>query len=243
MSRMTHGDSLAMTVLATHRSLEDRLAGASGRHRDTARPRDHADAFLAATSRHLGAVEAVLVPPVRDRVPTGQVLSVTYLGTARELEQTLTLVKAKLYGEAHAIRMSWPALWDSVRRQLSEHNRLENVLVDALVEYDEAGDLDALAQRVFDAETHGPTRPHPHLPHTGLLSVAARRLWAVADRFWDRAEGRVVPDPVRPVHRRHDSLLAQYLVGDPHFEQGVSVTEHRHHKPPKAGAGPAEQDA
>ena len=223
---MTHGDSLAMTVEATHRSLEDRLAAARAPER--ARPRDTTDAFLAATSRHLAAVEAVLVPTVRRRVPDGVVLSDEYLVSARELEQTLTLVKARLYGEAHAIQLSWHHLWGAVQRQLSAHNQLELRLVDALIRHEEPGDLDGLAQRVFISETRGPTRPHPHLPHTGGFSLVARRLWAVADRFWDRAEGRVIPEPVHPVPHRHDSLLAQYLVGDPHFDNDASVIAHRH---------------
>jgi hypothetical protein len=223
---MAHGDSLAMTVEATHRCLEDRLTAARSPRPD--RPRDAIDAFLAATSRHLAAVEAVLVPPVRRRVPDGVALSDEYLLMARELEQTLTLVKARLYGEAHAIQLSWPVLLGAVQRQLSEHNRLELRLVDALIQHDEPGDLDGLAQRVFVSETRGPTRPHPHLPHTGVVSLVARRLWAVADRFWDRAEGRVVPEPVHPLPHSHDSLLAQYLVGDPHFDVNARMIAHRH---------------
>ena len=107
---MTHGDSLAMTVEATHRSLGERVAAA--RAPSPNRPRDTTDAFLAATSRHLAAVEAVLVPRVRTRVPDGVLLSVEYLAAARSLEQTLTLVKARLYGEAHAARLPWPRLWE-----------------------------------------------------------------------------------------------------------------------------------
>ncbi|QWZ07305.1 hypothetical protein KRR39_17815 [Nocardioides panacis] len=225
---MTHGASLAMTVEATHRSLEERVAAA--RAPSPGRPRDTPDAFLAATSRHLAAVEAVLVPRVRKQSPAGALLSVEYLEAARSLEQTLTLVKARLYGEAHAARLPWPRLWDVVQRQLSEHNRLEIRLVDDLIRYDEPEDLDGLAQRVFDAETRAPTRPHPHLPHTGRASPVARRLWAVADRFWDKAEGRVVPAPVRPVPHRHDSLLGQYLVGDPHFQEDARMVEPRHHR-------------
>jgi hypothetical protein len=80
---------------------------------------------------------------------------------------------------------------------------------------------------VFDAETRGPTRPHPYLPHTGFVSLVARRLWAMADRFWDSAEGRVIPQPVRPVPHRHDSLVSQYLVGDPHFDGSAAFMEHR----------------
>jgi hypothetical protein len=227
---MTHGDSLVMTVEATQRCLEDRLAAARAPGRD--RPRDATDAFLAATSRHVAAVEAVLVPRVRKHVPDGAPLSDEYLGLARELEQTLTLVKARLYGEAHAIHLSWRPLWGAVHRQLEEHNRLELLLVDALLRFDEPGELDGLAQRVFDAETRGPTRPHPHVPHTGIASLLARRVWTVADRFWDRAEGRVVPEPVHPVPHRHDSLLAQYLVGDPHFEDGARLIAQRRRRRP-----------
>jgi hypothetical protein len=164
-------------------------------------------------------------------VPDGVLLARGYLERARELEQTLTLVKARLYGEAHAIQLPWPQLWSTVQTQLAEHNRVELDLVDALIRHDEPAVLDGLAQRVFDAETQAPTRPHPHLPHTGMLGLVARRLWSVADRFWDRAEGRVVPEPVRPVAHRHDSLLAQYLVGDPHFEGDARMTAPRraHH--------------
>ena len=66
------------------------------------------------------------------------------------------------------------------------------------------------------------------LPHLGLLGRVTRRVWAVADRFWDAAEGRVIPDPVRPQPRTHDSLLAQYLVADPKFDDQATLVEHHH---------------
>jgi hypothetical protein len=74
---MTHGDSLTLTVQATQRSLEERLGEALLPHRDPLRPRDHyaaTDTFLAATSRHLASVEAVLVDRVRHSVPDGHEL-------------------------------------------------------------------------------------------------------------------------------------------------------------------------
>jgi hypothetical protein len=227
---VTPEDTLSLTVEATQRSLQDRLAeclapaGLRARSRDTYA---HTDAFLAATSRHVAAVEAVLLPSMRRRVPDGVVAVQEYLRVARRLEQTLAMVKARLYGEAHAIYLAWPQLWADVQLQLADHNRLERELVAALAGSADRADLDALARRVFDAETRGPTRPHPHLPHTGRLSPAARRLWAVADRVWDNAEGRVVPAPVRPQAHRHDSLLAQYFVADPHFDDHASMREHR----------------
>jgi hypothetical protein len=232
---VTHGDSLFLTVESTQRALQQRLDEALAPHGEPGRARDgysSADAFLAGTSRHLAAVEAVLLPPLHRAVPNGNVLAKEYLQAARRLERTLSLVKARLYGEAHAVHMSWPGLWEVARQQLAVHNRVEQDVVRALIEHDDPTHLDGLARRVFDAETHGPTRPHPYLPHTGLLSLAARRLWAMADRFWDIAEGRVIPEPIRPVRHRHDSLMSQYLVGDPHFDSTAHLMERR--RRPKA---------
>ena len=231
---MTHGDSLVMTVEATQRSLEERLSEVFAPHHDPLRPRDTyavTDTFLAATSRHLAAVQAVVLGHVRRSVPDGDAVVHQYLEAARELEQTLSLIKARLYGEAHAIHLSWSELWVRARTQLTEHNRLESHMVAELVRHGEPAAVDGLARKVFDAETHGPTRPHPTLPHTGLLSLVARRIWAVADRFWDTAEGRVIPEPVHPAPHKHDSLMAQYLVADPKFDDHAKLMEHPHRHP------------
>jgi len=87
-----------------------------------------------------------------------------------------------------------------------------------------------LARRMFDVEAHGPTRPHPRTPHTRLLALVARRMWALADHFWDAAEGRVIPEPVHPARHRHDSLMAQYLVADPKFDASATIVEHHHRR-------------
>ena len=226
---MTHGESLARTIEATQRSLEERLGEALLPHEDPRRPRDHyaaTDAFLAATSRHLAAAEAVLMRPVRDAVPHGEDLCHEYLHAARRLEHTLALIKGRLYGEAYAVHLAWPDLWDDAHARLTEHNRLQDRLVRLLVEHGDPAEVDGLARRLFDAEIHGPTRPHPRLPHTGLTGMVVRRIWAWADRFWDAAEGRVIPDPVRPAHHHHDGLLAQYLVADPKFDADATILEH-----------------
>jgi hypothetical protein len=227
---MVSGDSLFLTVESTQRFLELRLEEARRAHREPGRTRDSfaaTDAFLAATSRHLSAVQAVLVPRALRLVPHDAVPAKQYLGAARRLERTLSLVKARLYGEAHAVELSWPRLWSVVGSQLAEHNLQESGLVQLLIERDDPVRLEGLARRIFDAETRGPTRPHPYLPHTGPLGPVARRLWAMADRFWDSAEGRVIPQPVRPVPHRHDSLLSQYLVADPRFDSAATLLQRR----------------
>jgi hypothetical protein len=235
---MKHGESLALMVEATQRSLEERLGEALSPHRDPRRPRDSfsaIDTFMAATSRHLAAVEAVLLRQVHRTVPDGDALVHAYLYAARRLETSLAQLKARLYGEAHAVRVEWPDVWDRVQIRLAEHNRLEQAMVDALLRHGDTEKVEGLARELFDAERHAPTRPHPMLPHTGMLSPVARRVWAVADRFWDTAEGRVIPDPVRPPTHRHDSLLAQYLVADPSFDDHAKLIAHRHRSPSKPG--------
>lgn len=232
---MTHGEPLAMTVAATHRSIEERLGEVLAPHDDPRRPRDGqaaTDTFLAATSRHVAAVEEVLLDEVRRLVPGSERMVADYCEAARDLEQVLALVKARLYGGAQAVTLAWPDLWSRVRTRLARHNTLEVGLVDALVEHGDAVHVDGLARAVFEAETHAPTRPHALAPHTGRLGHLARRMLAVADRFWDTAEGRVIPDPVKPRERHHDSLMSQYLVADPKFDDHAAVFEHKH--PPKA---------
>ncbi len=236
---MSHGESLALTIEATQRSLDERLREALLPHSDPRRPRDNyaaTDTFMAATSRHLAAVEAVVLAPVRHAVPEGGEIVHEYLQIARELEHTLALIKGRLYGEAYAIHLTWSTLWERARAQLEEHNRIERTMVEELIEHGDPTEVDGMARRLFDAETHGPTRPHPLLPHTGILGLVARRVWALADRFWDSAEGRVIPEPVHPAHHRHDSLMAQYLVADPHFDADATIMEHKHPRHPrKAG--------
>jgi hypothetical protein len=130
-----------------------------------------------------------------------------------------------------ALALDPPELWDGAHRLLNEHNRIEREMVAKLIEHGEPLEVDGLARRLFDAETHGPTRPHPRLPHTGFLGLVARQVWAVADRLWDAAEGRVIPEPVRPAPHRHDSLMAQYLVADPKFDADATIMQHRKRHP------------
>jgi hypothetical protein len=232
---LTHGQSLAQTIEATQQSLERRLRDAVAPHRDPNRPREayaDTDTFMAATSRHLAAVDAVLLPAVGHAAPDGDTLVHEYLEVAKQLELTLSRLKARLYGEAHAIYRSWPALWEEAQERLERHNRLEMRVLETLLQHGDPDELDELAERLFHAETRAPTRPHPYTPHTGWVSGLSRRLWALADRFWDNAEGRMIPDPVRPAHHQHDSLVAQYLVADPQFDDNAAIVGHRgRHRP------------
>lgn len=176
------------------------------------------DAFLAATSRHLAAMAAVLLPQARKHLADGQDRARELITSTRRLEVALNLVKARLYGATFAVRKSWQQVWGEVAEPFEHTLVLERDLVTSLDgELSERDDED-VADRLHDSAEHAPTRPHPFLPHQGALGAVARRLAATVDSFWDTAEGRMFPEPPRPPHRSH-SLLEQYLLGEPEVDE------------------------
>lgn len=224
---------LVVTVEATHQSLTQRLDEATHYSLDPGRAREQyarTDGFLAATCRHLAAVEEVLLPEARRRLPDGPERVKAYLHQVRHLEVETARVKARLYGEVHASQVPWTELWEHVRRELERHNEHELALAEDLSQVVDHEECDRLAERVYRAEVKAPTRAHPYIPHSGPVGHAARKLWAMADRFWDTAEGRVVPQPVRPRSKAHDhdSLVGQYLFGGALLDADAPVVARRH---------------
>lgn len=227
-------NSLVVTVEATHRSLEKGLAEAVHVVKTDARAREsyaRTDAFMAAVSRHLAAAEEVLVPEACHRLEDGSKVAEEYLAAARRLEASLAHLKGRLYGELHASYLPWNDVWTDVRRCLERHNDAERRMVGMMAL--EPGKANELAGKVYRAELKAPTRPHPYLPHSGVAGVAARRIWAAADRFWDAAQNRAVPPSIRPrsKSREHESLMSQFLTGDPTFDPTRTVITHHQRRP------------
>ena len=183
-------------------------------------PRDHytaIDTFLAVASRHNAAMVEAIVPLVR-HLPGGHDLTHEFLAASRSYEESLAQVKAKLYGSTFAIARPWPPIWEDVRRELDAVTRLEARLAEALLTA-EPDDPRDLGTRLHHAELVSPTRPHPWIPHQGVVGHLARAVARRVDRFWDSAEGRMVPEPVRHHDRRRQGPLTQYLLADPHLEE------------------------
>lgn len=224
-------DCLTVTVEATHRSLEQRLSEVVTTLRRDARAREgygRTDAFMAAASRHLGAAEEVLVPEACRRLDDGPQVTKEYLDAARRLETSMARLRGRLYGELHVAHLPWAEVWGDLRGSLAQHNDAERRMVERLTAVIEPKEADDLAMRVYRAELKAPTRAHPYLPHTGRMGVAARRIWARADRFWDAAQNRMVPPPIRPrsKQRDHESLMSQFLTGEPTFDPEAPVMRH-----------------
>lgn len=215
-------EALRSVALGPHVHLTELLSTVSSAHPSNAEPRrtrELADAFMATTSRHLAAVDAVLLPVARKCLRDGHDVCAGYVAQARELEHALHAVKASLYGDVNARHLHNHALLSEVRGLLSDHEERETALVDGMVSSLDDDELARLAERLRHSEEHAPTRPHPYTPHTGLLGRLVSRVWRVVDGFWDSAENRVIPRRVRPPHPRRNSLLTRYVMGAPAFDE------------------------
>jgi hypothetical protein len=212
--------TLAHDLESIHHDLQQRLDVAAGARPDLRHPRDHyraIDTFLAAASRHNAGMVDAIAPLVR-HLPGGHDLAHEYLAASRSYEEALAQVKAKLYGSTFAIDRRWPSVWDDVRRGLDAVCDLEMRLADALLAA-EPDDPQDLGTRLHHSELVSPTRPHPWIPHQGVVGHLARAVARRVDRFWDSAEGRMVPEPVRHHERGRQGPLTQYLLADPHLDE------------------------
>jgi len=215
-------DLLNRSITATQDALDNRLETAIGHHPTLANPREHypaTDTFLASSSRHLAAVNAVLVPAARRELPDGSHRAHEFSRQCRHLEAALAQTKAKLYGSAYAVSEPWPEIWHDVRREFDRTMTMEHDLTSSLAEHLDDEENEALVDRLYRAERKAPTRPHPYVPHLGVTGRVARGVCRQVDRFWDTAEGRMIPEPIRVHDRAHQGRLTQYLLADPHLEE------------------------
>ena len=216
-------ETLVSGMKATHRALAHRLAQAADAHpaTDPTHPRDQypaIDTFLASAARHNAAVIAVLVPAARARLEDGHERARSFVEQSKRFEVALNQVKAKLYGSSYVVRRPWRSIWDDVRREWDCIRRLEEQLVEDLSRRRRATDPD-WSEALYRAEVHAPTRPHPHIPHQGAGGKVARAVAHQVDRFWDTAEGRMMPEPIHHHDRSQDGPITQYLLADPHLPE------------------------
>jgi hypothetical protein len=212
---------LGSSLAATHEELAARLDRASTMRPTRGQPRkgyEQIDTFLTVASRHLNAVDAVLLPEVHRAVPDGDRLVHEYLQVAKRLELELAHLKAREYGSVFDASRSWSSVWAEVGVALSAHRQRELGLGELLAVHSSDPALDALAHRLHRAEGAAPTRPHPYAPHTGFPGLVARRLMRTVDSFWDAVEGRMAPDPPRPAHQA-PGKVTQYFLADPRFDE------------------------
>jgi hypothetical protein len=223
---MTTADVLRHSVEHTHENLTAWLEGARAMAGTRDQPRkayEDIDTFLAIASRHLGAVDAVLIPAVRHEVSHSNRLVHDYVHAERQLEVTLAHIKAHAYGSTYESGYTWLEAWGEVDESLARHRTCETALADALSDVLTPEVLDDLAEALQSAEAKSPTRPHPYAPHTGVAGSVSRRVLHTVDAFWDTAEGRMAPEP-EPPSKPKPGLIWQYLLADPRFDEEEPTT-------------------
>lgn len=217
---------LSRTVQRTHDMLADELEvlrrqfGPPGEHEELDGPHrgyPPIDEFVTTASRHLHAVNEVLVPSARKELPDGKELTHHYLDSMKVLEVVLSHVKAHEYGSVYEKRIAWPSVWSEVGTALEALRAREEELAERLTDRLDDGEVDALVERLDEAEPGEPSRPHPYLPHHGFMGSIARGVVKRTDRAWDHAEGRPLTWPNRGEKKR-PGLLGQYLMGNPRFD-------------------------
>jgi len=171
--------------------------------------RVNADRFLAATSRHLAATAGVLLPAVKGQLASGGAEVRDFVRECKRLERTLVKAQAKQYGQAQSVSEPWSSVWSTVRDQLARTARAERRLVAMLGEHLDGETEAGLRHRFASAVGSSQTRPHPHLPHTGLAGRVARRLCSRFDLLWDELQGRVTSE-ARPPLRNPDAAPGRH---------------------------------
>jgi hypothetical protein len=202
---MTPVTAFANDLNNLHQDIAQQLSMAETARPDAEHPRAHysaIDTFLATASRHNAAMVTAIEPLVH-RLPGGHELAHEFLAASRTYEEALSHVKAKLYGSSYVDR-SWSSIWKEVHEHFDAVSDLERRMAhDLLDQHDDLATDDgtALGTLLHDAEMGSPTRPHPWIPHHGVVGRLARAAARRVDGFWDAAEGRIVLDPVRPRDR------------------------------------------
>lgn len=186
--------ALSRVIADAHTALHDRVDAATTAVLDHVGRREtmqKTDAFMIHTCRHISAVCNVLLPAARTQLPDGQERVHAYVRQARRVERSVVRTKQRLYGESHKVDLSWSDVWFGLAAEVDHLAELERDLVaDLSPGLAPAADRD-LANRVEAGEITGPTRAHPHSPHTGPFGRMSRGFLARTDRFWDATEGRI----------------------------------------------------
>jgi hypothetical protein len=198
-----HRVSLAETAAAAHERARAALANADNRMMDA----------VVWLSAHLTAMEHVVYPVMRANLPTERKEIDEQRRLTRRIQRTLRLLEQRCAGDG----LAWAGSSDRLRGALTlltaDHEESEGVLLAHLsgTMTDEAGRT--LAERYDHAIGHGPTRPHPHGPHRGMLGRLTYAFDAARDHILDVLDSRHVPLPRTERPHREIGRWGRYVLG------------------------------
>lgn len=164
-------------------------------------------------SAHLAATARTVRPVASRRLqePPAAVRDITRRDV--ELERMLRIAERRHSGDALAAGLDADRLRNALLERLEAHAESEHARLAALGDVLSAEEERALAESYLDALVKAPTRPHPHLPHHGVVGAIAYRVEAVRDHLLDTMDGRHVPLPRNPHEPRRPGRWGSYLLG------------------------------
>lgn len=130
-----------------------------------------------------------------------------------ELERVLRRAEQHHAGDSLAAQLDEARLENVLRGVLDRHERAERELVAELVQRLDADGVEDLTASYDDALRHAPTRPHPHVPHRGVLGAVAFRVDALRDKVLDTMDGRHVPAPRQERRTVRPGRWGSYVLG------------------------------
>jgi hypothetical protein len=182
---------------------------AAALHPGAARPLDAVvwlSAHLAAVTRSLHpAAERVLGPSMASRAERHR--------RDLELERMLRIAESRYSGDALAAGLDAERIRAGLLDRLHAHAASEHERVAALADALSSAEQRSLAEAYLDALVKAPTRPHPHLPHQGVVGAIAFRVDAIRDRVLDTMDARHVPVPRQVREHRTPGRWSSYLLG------------------------------
>jgi hypothetical protein len=210
-------DATLTDVLTTMQEAVRSRAGAAAATRG--RGVDTYDAEVATLSGHLAAVETVVHPVARKRLPGGHASVAAQLRLARRVELHMRLLEGRLHGDTLAAPMSLGALQAQLTDLVALYCEGELSMARQLDAHLPAEQRRALVGALTSAVRRAPTRPHPYTPHPRGLGRLMFAVCAVWDRAFDVMDNRVVPAMRPPRSVPPLRTWDRYLLGRPGFEQ------------------------
>jgi hypothetical protein len=130
------------------------------------------------------------------------------------LEVLLRRTEQHYAGDSLAAQIDETGLDTALREALERHCRAEGEVISELVDAHGSDVLAVLTVAYADALRHAPTRPHPHVPHRGVLGAVAFRLDGWRDKVMDTMDGRHVPAPRELRRTKTPGRWGRYLLGE-----------------------------
>jgi hypothetical protein len=164
-------------------------------------------------SAHLAAMSRAVTPVAVRRLDESAARLRDAYRRDLDLERILRIAERRHSGDALAAGLDPRRLRSAIVERLHAHAEIEHDRLRGLSELLDSEAQLTLGMAYLDALAKAPTRPHPHVPHSGLVGAIAFRVEAIRDRVLDTMDGRHVPLPRTPNEPRTPGRWSSYLLG------------------------------